>query len=192
MNDLKQINEVLSRNLPVQSVAALDGFPFGSYSAFLEEHKNGRVEILTAFNPAVVPNLGSSSERALYQILTWSPALVAAVLVVLSVAMGDFWLLIGIPLAGLGFLLSTPFFMKSIGSTVAIAAVTFVIYAWFQGYPTAAIIVGAYYAANYLTSVARTQCDMIASEAVQHSELVLIWLYSNRSVILRSRTAQSA
>jgi hypothetical protein len=189
-DDLAQIDEALRQKLSIRSVTALEGFPCGSYRDFVERAKNGSLEILTAFNPSAVPCLGSSGERAMYYVLTWSPALVSAVLVILAIMMGEFWLLLGIPLAFLGFLLSTPAFMKSMGSVIAIAALVATVYAWFQGNRMTAIMIGAYLAANYLTSVARTQCDMIIREAIQRSEPVLIWLYLQRSVVLLPRAVE--
>jgi hypothetical protein len=183
-DDLTQLEEDLRRSLPARSVAALEGFPCRSYLDFVEQVKNGSLQVLTGFNSSVAPSLGSPGERAMHLALTWSPALVSLGLVIAAIVTGNFSLLWGIPLAFLGFVLSTPAFMKSLGSMIAIAAFVSTAFGWYQGNGTVAALVGAYLAANFLTSVARTQCDMIIREAILQSEPVLIWLYLQRSVVL--------
>ncbi len=128
----------------------------------------------------------------MYYGLTWSPVLISAVLVIASFWTGNFWLLGGIPLAFVGMLLSTPAFMKSIGSLVLIVSFIVTVYSWFQGDATTVGVLGAYVAGNYLPSVARTQCDMIIRDAIRRSELVLVWLHMQGSVVIRPRDVQPA
>jgi hypothetical protein len=116
--------------------------------------------------------------------LTWSPAWIGVALIALSLIWSNFWLLIGIPLAFLGFLFSNPAFTKTLGGSVLLGAVVLAVFALFRGNYTSALLAGAYGVSNYLTSVARTQCDVIVRRAIQKSELVLVWLYLKRTVVI--------
>jgi len=70
--------------------------------------------------------------------------IVSAILVVLSFMWSNFWLLVGIPLAFIGLLLSTPPFMKTLGSRVLLGCAAFVIFSGFRGDWTQAIVAASY------------------------------------------------
>lgn len=182
--ELSGINDALRKNLKVHAVEKAEGFPCRSYADFLEQERAGRLHVLTAFDSQAIPALGTAADRAMYYTLTWSPMIVSAILVVLSFMWSNFWLLVGIPLAFFGLFLSTPPFMKTIGSRVLLGCAAFVIFSGFREDWTQAIVAASYALPNYLSSVARTQCDMIIREAIAQSELVLIWLYLKRSVVI--------
>ena len=61
----------------------------------------------------------------------------------------------GIPLALLGFLLSSPAFMKGFGSPPLLIVSIYFVYSWIKGRETATLLSGAYALSNYLMSVSR-------------------------------------
>ena len=63
-------------------------------------------------------SLGGKAEAIMHTLLVWSPALFAIASVVFAFIPSK--MLFGVPLAFLDFLLSTPVFMKSIGSLIAL------------------------------------------------------------------------
>ena len=111
--DLSRIESTLRQNLEVQSVEQVEGFPCADYARFIQACDDGGLEVLTAYNPAIVPAMGTSVERLMHNTLLWSPAIVTLALAAVSWTWADAWVLAGIPLAFLGFFLSTHAFMKN-------------------------------------------------------------------------------
>jgi hypothetical protein len=60
---LSNINDVLRRKLSVQSVQDVDGFPCSNYAEFLQRQEEGHLEVLTGYDSAVLPALGTSGAR---------------------------------------------------------------------------------------------------------------------------------
>lgn len=183
--ELIALEAALREKLPTSSVQKIEGFPYDSYSDFLTQHRSNQLQVLTAYDPGAFDALASTSKRMMQYALTWSPALVVIALVVASITQSNFWLLLGIPLAFFGFLLTTPGLMRSFGSLLLLVVGGTVVYSWFQGNRTAAYVLGAYAVSNFLVSVARRQCDMTLREAIGKSEIVLVWLYLKGSVVLK-------
>jgi len=125
----------------------------------------------------------------MHYILICSPFLVSFALIVASIAQWNFWLLLGVPLALLGFFFTTPGVMRGFGSWLLVLVVAGAAYNWFYGSRTTAYVLGAYAVSNFLTNVAREQCDMVIRGAVEKSEIVLVWLYLKHTVMLKSKIA---
>lgn len=75
--------------------------------------------------------------------------------------------------------------MRSFGYPLLLVIGGSTVYIWFQGNRTAAYVLGAHAAANFLVDVARQQCDMTLREAIGRPEIVLVWLYLKGSVVLK-------
>ncbi len=185
--ELAALEAALHEKLSVSSVQNLDGFPCGSYSDFLTEHKSGQLQVLTAYDQDAFNAIASGGERIMHYLLTWSPALVSVCVVVASIVQRDFWLLLGVPLAFLGFFLTTPGVMRSFGYPLLLVVSGSAVYSWFQGNRPAAYVLGAYAVSNFLVDAARQQCNLTLREAIGKSELVLVWLYLKGSVVLKRR-----
>jgi len=185
--DLFAVESALREKLPNRSVQNLEGFPSNSYSDFLIQHKARQLHLLTAYDPEAFNLLATPAELTIHYILTWSPALFSVVLVVVSVVQWNFWLLLGIPLAFLGLLLSTPGLMKRFGYTLLLILGGLAIYNWVRGNYTAAYILSAYAASNFLVEVAREQCSMTLIDVVLKSELILVWLYLKGSISIKQK-----
>src|SRR5437773_10726960 len=110
--ELAALEAALREKLPTSSVQKLDGFPCDSYSDFLIQRRSGQLQVLTAYDHGAFEAVASTAERMMHYALTWSPALVAIALVVASISQSNFWLLLGIRLAFLGFLIITPGFVR--------------------------------------------------------------------------------
>jgi hypothetical protein len=187
--ELIALEAALREKLSASSVEKIEGFPCDSYSDFLTQHRSNQLHVLTAYDPGAFDAVASTSERMMQYLLTWSPALVVIALIVVSITQSSFSLLLGIPLAFLGFLLTTPGAMRSFGSLLLLVVSGTAVYSWFQGNRTVAYVLGAYAASNFLGSVARQQCDMALREAIGRSEIVLVWLYLKGSVVIKKRSS---
>lgn len=183
--ELTALEATLRERLPTTSVQKLEGFPCGSYSEFLTEHRSGRLRVLTAYDNRAFEAIASGGELVMHYLLTWSPALVSVALVVVSIVQRNFWLLIGVPLAFLGIFLTIPGLMRRLGYPLLLVVAGLAVYNWFQGNRTAAYVLGAYAVVKFFVDVARQQCSTILVEAIGNSEIVLVWLYLKGSVILK-------
>jgi hypothetical protein len=177
----------LRATLPIHSVAELEGFPCANYADFLEANRTGRVDVLTRYDPETVDAFGSRGEKFMHYALAWTPALFAVALLVLSFLFWNFWLLLGIPLALFGFLLSSPAFMKGLGSPLLLIVFAYFVYSWIKGQQTATFLSGAYALSNFLTGVSREYCNSIARRVIEQSELLLVWLALRKVIIVRPR-----
>jgi hypothetical protein len=185
--DLFEVESVLREKLSVHSVQDLEKFPSDSYSNFLTQHKTGQLRLLTTYDSEAFNLLATRAEMSMHYILTWSPALVSIVLVATSIAQWNFYLLLGIPLALLGFLFTTPGLIRSFGYTLLLIVGGLAVYNWVRGNSTAAYILSAYAASNFLVDVAREQCSLTLIGAVLKSELVLVWLYLKGSLRIKEK-----
>jgi hypothetical protein len=122
----------------------------------------------------------------MHYVLTWSPFLVSIALILASMIQWNFWLLLGIPLAFLSLVFTTPGLMKKFGYSLLLIAGGVAFYNFFLGSRTTAYIFGAYAVPNFLADVARNQCDLIIRDAIGKSEIVLIWLYLKGTIILKN------
>jgi len=179
--DVEQELRELNRIIAVENA---DDIPFSDYSEFLELEKAGKVRIASAYDGDLVFSLGGISEAVMHVLLVWSPALFAIGSVVFAFILSNFWLLVGVPLAFLGFLSSTPAFMKGIGSSIAIVALLYFGYSCITGNYRNAVIVGAYALSNFFVYVAREQCRMIIHRTILKSEPIFVWLYTNRRILI--------
>jgi len=100
------------------SVKDSDDIPFSDYHEFIDLEKTGKLRIASTYDRNLVYSLGGKAEAIMHTLLVWSPALFAIASVFFAFIPSK--MLFGVPLAFLGFLLSTPVFMKSIGSLIAL------------------------------------------------------------------------
>jgi hypothetical protein len=177
----------LRTTLPIHSVAELEDFPCANYAEFLDANRTGRVEVLTRYDPETVDALGSGGEKFMHYALAWTPALIALALVIFSLILWNFWLLLGIPLAAVGFFFSSPAVMRGFGSPVLLLLGAYFIYSCIKGHQIAAFLSGAYALSNFLAGVSREYCNSIARRVIEQSELLLVWLALKKVVIVRRR-----
>jgi hypothetical protein len=128
------LEAALREKLPTSSVQKLDGFPCDSYSDFLHNTDPANSRCFTAYDHGAFEAVPSTTERMMHYVLTWSPALVAPALVATALVVApqsNFWLLLGIPLAFSGFLLTTPGLMRSFGYLLLLVIGGSAVYNWF-------------------------------------------------------------
>ena len=89
------------------------------------------------------------------------------------------------PLAILGYLLSTPAFMKGIGSLIALGTFIYFVYACYTGNYENAVIAGSYALSNFFVYVAREQCRLIIHDTIIQSEPIFVWLYTNGRILIK-------
>ena len=181
ISDIEQELRELNR---ITAVENADDIPFSDYEEFVGLEKAGKIRIASAYDGDLVYSLGGKAEAIMHALLVWSPALIAIASVVFSFILSTFWLLVGVPLAILGFLLSTPAFMKGIGSLIAIAALLYFGYSCYTGNYRNAVIVGSYAMSNFFVYVAREQCRMIIHRTILKSEPIFVWLYKNGRILI--------
>jgi hypothetical protein len=182
---LAALEVALLEKLSLTTVQGIEGFPCSNYSAFLMERQAGRVQVLTRYDPDAFHMLASGIERFMHYLLTSSPILVSMSLVITAIVQRNFWLLLGVPLAILAYLITAPGLMRSFGYRLGFVVAVFAVYSWFQGNRTTAYVLGAYAIASFLVDVARQQCSMILTVAIEKSEIVLVWLCLKGSVVLK-------
>jgi len=158
ISDIEQQLKASESNITVEDA---DDIPFSNYYEFLEIEKAGKLRIASAYDGDLVYSFAGKAEAIMHTLLVWSPALFAIASVVFAFILSNFWLLFGVPLAFLGFLLSTRAFMKGIGSLIALGALFYFGYSCYAGSYGNAVIVGSYALSNFFASVAREQCRMI-------------------------------
>ena len=186
--DVSRAATLLSKNLKIQSVQGLPDFPCVDYSDFLSGYRGGRIKVLTAFSANVASALGTPTSKTIYYVLTNSPFIISLALIVIAVMLNDYWLLFGIPAAVLGFMFATPAIEKAFGKNVFWIVLIAGAGSWFAGNRGAAWVAASYLLSNYFVAVAYAQNDQLIREAIQESELVLIWLFLQKSVVIRKKT----
>ena len=175
---IKEIETKLSKTLPIHSVDQLPQFPYKTYAEFLEGYRRGEVDVLATYYFKALSVLARKGELILSHVLTWAPYIVMMVSVPISFALKNFWILLAIPMAGLGMLIGMiPGLMRAFGNKAFLVAVVGFIAASIGGNLTAASLFGAYCFSGGLTIVARHQCAFIMRRGALQSELILIWLY---------------
>ncbi|MBF0121691.1 MAG: hypothetical protein HQK79_22905 [Desulfobacterales bacterium] len=173
---LEAIETELKAKIGDQSVSEIDEIPFNNYEEFLELHKSNQIKIGVQYDGDLVTYFGSKGEVIMHTILVCSPLFISLALVVLAIFTSNYLILCGIPLTLLGFILSSPFFMKGIGSAITFWGFIAFVYFCFKNL-TIANLIGSYIFSNFFTTVAREQCRMIVHETILKSELVFIWIY---------------
>lgn len=166
----------------VQTVGELEAFPCQTYAEFLEGYRSGTLKVWTRYNGPICLELGATSDRVKHYMLTWSPFIMSALLVLLFFRSSNYVFLFGIPLAILGLLFSSPT-MKGVQTYILFFSVAFFIGAW-GNWPWAMLPV-SYVVPYFLCAVARNQCDMLIREAISESETILVWLYQSGIVVVR-------
>ena len=167
------------------SVKESDDIPFSDYNEFIELEKAGKIRIASAYDGDLVNEFGGKAEIIMHYLLVWSPVIFAIASVAFAFILSNYWLLIGVPLAILGFLLSTPAFMKGIGSLIALGTIIYFVYSCYTGKYANAVIAGSYALSNFFVYVAREQCRMIIHETIIQSEPIFVWLYKNNRILIR-------
>lgn len=184
------LEAALLKALPVHTVGELEKFPFKTYSEFIQAMEQRRVSVLTAFDPGALMALAGSGDKALHYALTWSPFLAAGGCLIAAFMLPSLWLLLGVPLAFVGMFLSIPGFMRSIGLWLNRALAVLVIYFWYQGAVSSALLVLSYLGPNLLCHAARHHCRMVFVRAAAESELVLVWLFQKGTLVPEVRPSQ--
>ncbi len=182
ISDIEQQLIEAGRNI---SVKDSDDIPFADYHEFVDLEKAGKIKISSAYDGDLVKEFGGKTATIMHIFLVWSPALFAIASIAFSYVLSNYWLLVGVPLAILGFFLSTPAFMKGIGSLIAIGTLIYFAYSCYTGKYTNAVIVGSYALSNFFVYVAREQCRMIIHETIIQSEPIFVWLYKNGRILIR-------
>ncbi len=177
------LEAALRKALPVQSVSQLEKFPFKTHAEFIRAMGERRVEVLTAFDSSALVVLANEGEKAIHYVLTWSPFLTAAACLVAAVMLSTVWPLLGVPLTVVGMFLSIPGFMRSVGRWLNRGLLLLLIYFWYQGSVTSALLVFSYLCPNFLCNLARHHCRAILVRSAAESELILVWLFQKGSLV---------
>lgn len=178
-----RLEEFFRETLPVYTVGALEGFPSKSYTDFLDAESNGRIEVLAKYDPEALSVLTTGAQRALHYLLASGAFLVLGADVVLAVVLRDPWLFLGAPLALLGFFLSVPGFMRTLGLWLNRGLIALLLYLWYEGARTPPLLVASYLVANFAAHAARHHCRLVFLNGIARSELVLVWLFLRGTVV---------
>ncbi|MBF0593887.1 MAG: hypothetical protein HQL22_02850 [Candidatus Omnitrophica bacterium] len=181
---IPELEDLLRDKLTVKSVSGLEKFPCANYAEYLAQDKAGQLDVLTAYDGEVVNILGLPVEKFMHIALSWAWILIALIMLILAFMKWNFFLLIGVPLALLGFMFSSPASMKAFGNTLVLVVTVYCIFSWVKGNQIAALLSGSYALSNYLTCVCRTYCDIVIRRSIDKSELVLVWLVLKRCVVV--------
>lgn len=187
--DLGPLEKALQGELPIASVGDLEDFPYGSHGELLVALKAGQASLATAYDPQAFDAVASGSDRPMHYLLAWSPFVVGVGLAVLAFVQGNYLLLVGIPVALAAMAASTPGCMRGLGTLALLVAIGGTLFNWYRGNGTLAYLFGAYAVPGFLTNVARQQCTMLLRKAAEKSEIVFVWLYLKRSIIVQARDA---
>ena len=182
ISDIEQQLKEASRDTSVEDS---DDIPFSDYHEFLDLEKAGKIRIASAYDGDLVNEFGGKAARIMHYLLVWSPVLFAIASVAFAFILSNYWLFVGVPLAILGFLLSTPAFMKGIGSLIALGVIIYFIYSCYTGKYANAVIAGSYALSNFFVYVAREQSRMIIHETIIQSEPIFVWLYTNGRILIK-------
>ena len=175
---IEEIETKLSKTLPIHSVDQLPQFPYKTYSEFLEGYRRGEVDLLATYYFKALSVLARKGELILSHVLTWAPYIVMLVSVPISFALKNFWILLAIPIAGLGMTIGMiPFFMRVLGNKAVFVAAVIFVAALVAENVSVACLAGAYCLSNGVTILARHHCAFIMRRGALQSELILIWLY---------------
>jgi len=181
ISDIEQQLREAGKNITVK---ATDDIPFSDYHEFLDLEKAGRIRIASAYDGDLVNEFGGKAEIVMHYLLVWSPVLFAIASFAFAFILSNYWLLAGVPLAILGFLLSTPAFMKGIGSLIALGTLIYFVYSCYTGKYANAVIAGSYALSNFFVYVAREQSRMIIHKTIIQSEPIFVWLYTNGRILI--------
>jgi len=173
---LESIEMELREKIGDLSVSEMDDIPFEDYKEFLDLHKSNQIKIGVQYDGDLVNYFGSKCEVIMHFILVWAPLFISIALIVMAILSSNYIIILGIVLALLGFILSSPFLMKGIGYSIEFLGFIAFIYFCFKNF-TAATIIGSYVFSNFFINVAREQCRMIVHETILKSELVFVWLF---------------
>ena len=183
---LADLQETLREKLSVHRVEELEEFPFKDYSEFIDAQNEGRVEVLTGEDPELFGALAGPRAKWANRFMGWSPFLVAGACVLGWWQFRNASLLVGVPLACIGAVLSARAFMRSVGLWLnrgLLGVGFYLLYQLYQGTPTGAVLVASYLVPNYLYHWRRHVCRRIFLKAAAESELILVWLFSRGQLV---------
>jgi len=180
---LANLQETLLKSLSVHRVDELEEFPFNNYSEFIDAQTKDRVEVLTGDDPKSFGALAGPGAKWANRFMAWSILLVAGACVLGWWQFGNASLLVGVPLACIGAVLSDRAFMRSVGLWLNRGLLGVGFYLWYQGTPAGALLVASYLVPNYLYHWRRHLSRRIFLRAAAESELILVWLFSRGQLV---------
>jgi len=182
ISDIEQQLREAGRNITVEDT---DDISFSDYNEFIELEKAGKVRIASEYDGDLVNEFGGKASIIMHYLLVWSPVLFAIASVAFAFILSNYWLLVGVSLAFLGYLLSTPVFMKGIGSLIALGTLIYFVYSCYTDNHANAVLAGSYALSNFFVYVAREQCRMIIHETIIQSEPIFVWLYTSGRILIK-------
>jgi hypothetical protein len=186
MNRLKDVEAKLTASLPVHSVGKLEGFPYATYSEFLDDYRKGKVIVKAVYDLKALNKLATKGEFLVNFILASGAFIVMVLGLILSLALRNWWLLGVIPVAGLGYIFGVvPLPMKLFGNKLFFLTAVIFLIALFNNNFTTSCLAGGYCISNGLTVLTRHQCAWILRRGALQSEFVLIALYLERKILIR-------
>jgi hypothetical protein len=180
---LADLQKTLRESLSVNRVDELEEFPFNDYSEFIAAQNEGRVEVLTGDDPKLFGTLAGPGATWAYRFMGWSAFLVAGACVLGWWQFRNASLLVGVPLACIGAVLSDRAFMRSVGLWLNRGLLGVGFYLLYQGTSTGALLVASYLVPNYLYHWRRHLARRIFLRAAAESELILVWLFSRGQLV---------
>lgn len=171
------LEDELREKLSIEEVGSLEAFPFRTYSEFLEAIRVGSARLRTRYDSHAFGVLATTAQTVIHYVLITFPFIIGLASVVGALVTSRYILLLGLPLAVLGFLLSVPGVMRGIGGVALLISIAATVYSMYSGRATAACLWGSYATSNLLTNLGRDECDEVFQAAAVRSELVLVWLH---------------
>jgi len=186
---LPEIESNLRGKLEVTSIGELPDAPFSSHAEFRELHRTKKISVATPYDPDAMDLFASPRQLVFHHILAWLPAGVIVCDLIGAVVTSHYTILGGIPFALLGFFLAAPyttrFFIIRFLTTGTFLGF---IYYSLHGAAVPAFLYGSYIFSFLAAYVVRMQSYYVTVDAILSSELIFLWFYTRKLLLLTPRT----
>ena len=185
---LPEIESSLRSELKIISVGELPDAPFSSHAEFRELHRSKQISIATPYDPGAMDLFARPRQLILHYILAWLPGAVIVTDIIGAFVTSHYQILWGIPFALAGFFLAAPyttrFFLIRFFSTGAFLG--FLYYCVHAVVP--AFLFGSYIVSFLAAYIVRMQSYYVTVDAILSSELIFLWLYTRKLLLITRRT----
>lgn len=161
-------------------ISELTDFPYKSLDEIKSAHKNKHISFGSNYNGDFISVIGTTGENVAHAVWVSLPIIIVVADIVLAIVFKQWILLLGIPLALIGFVSSSPFspiknIVSGLGGIMFIAS--FFIFDW-----TWSVIIGSLLFSQIFTLTAREQYRTVVEERALQSEVFFCYMIKNKHI----------
>jgi len=177
--------QVLRETMGITTIAELPNFPFKSLEEVKTAKQAGAISIGTISRPDLLDAFGTLWEIRMSYFWTAMPFITGILFIIVAIAKGNYWYLIGIPSIMLGVLLATPIGKGCANIIIGFAGILLLFFIFNN--PVWAWIIAGLYSGHIFARTVREQFRMVMEERALESEILFCHLYLEKVLLVKDK-----